>query len=309
MPVNVRRTFGAVVGTRIFLSLAETAANRLFPPAEDPEPLPSVPARPRLSEFPRRPGESAIERSIRFNAANNAYLRAKGRRDAVEAQRRLRERQRRTTVLGAIDRIGGRIAGQLFASFGLHLLTDLSRQEVKALSLGDVIRLVVRNRYARAAAYASAIAAANKTRRVPSVEAVSYRVQYLIGERWLNAAKRLCPRESGRLAQSLRLEMTPLRGGGGQNYDMAIVSDVPYFEGVNADTGLVLNAWQSIRRDIPRIQEAELRRAGLGGGLRRRININAPDLVRTPRNRRVGRPQRVFRRPVLRRDTEISEAS
>ena len=37
MPLNVKRTFGAVITTSIILRLAEKAANVLFPPKKDVE--------------------------------------------------------------------------------------------------------------------------------------------------------------------------------------------------------------------------------------------------------------------------------
>ena len=223
---------------------------------------------------------------------NNERVQRETRRANFDRSERERISRRENRTL--LAKVGSAISS-VFDLFGLSTIGNLVRQNTRALTFGDVLRKVVSSKLVQA--YAGAVAY-NKFARYPQppdpkVTAISIRTMELIGYRWLQVAKRLCPKDTGRLARSLQLEFYRQRSTERAHYSMAIVSSVEYFERVNLETGFISHAFQAIRRDIPAILQQELRRVG-DVPVARRVQVKMPDFARVDA---LSNPVRVERLP------------
>ena len=234
----------------------------------------------------------AIPEDVLAAKRRGAALQREARRANFDRGERSRNTRRENRTI--LAKLGNAISS-VFDLFGLTTIGNLVRPQTRGLTFGDVIRKVVSNKFVQAYAAATAYAKIAGTPQPPNsvITAVSLRSMELIGERWLRAAKKLCPSDSGRLRNSLSLEFYKQRGNERAHYGMAIVSNVAYFEEVNGETGFIAHAFQSIRREIPAILAREIRRSGTRP-VNRRVQVELPDLVRVDT---LSNPVRVSRLP------------
>ena len=291
MAFNLKRLAGATVGAGIIFSLRNSLARRLGRDRtaerrdrEDTHRKQRAELR-KLARAQRRAiagDDPTLKRRVADINAREIEL-ERQERERISDQRRT-EDDRRGNRRRKRSRILGNALLGLFAAFGMPAVGVLARSYAKDLTFGDLLRKVITSRFFDVAVLGGAIAYTVSGPKRRDIEVVTLSAMYVIGERLLQACKALCPRESGALAQSLRVVYTVQQR---DHYDIQIVSDLPYFNEVAARTGFIHNAFASIRRDIPIIAAREAKRSAAGNN-RRNVSLRLPEVYRTQRNTRLG---------------------